>query len=281
MSCLLAKIKKKTVEPYRKITSEQGAFEEIDLTTMNTVLYIAGYKLEEDEWFKIENFDDQPYCMDILKQSFDPKEYNEIEKEQFEQIDYLISVQTNGFYFQNITPSSFLRLKTILCGDIPFGELSTIVDTRKQIVIKKTPDAIYDPKTKSLIFKNLSLITGIFSSIGDLYKKATQEEVDNFLKESFIKKHPSYDLKKVSAVNRRLITKAIEAITKLTVQERHDMFDYVNDYCAQQITFDPKDKIFEINNDNDLKFLLYGIEQRFYTKPFGKEKMLANSTKPL
>ena len=77
MSCLLAKIKKKTVEPYRKITSEQGAFEDIDLTTMNTVLYIAGYKLEEDEWFKIENFDEQPYCMDILKQSFDPKEYNE------------------------------------------------------------------------------------------------------------------------------------------------------------------------------------------------------------
>lgn len=80
------------------------------------------------------------------------------------------------------------KIKDNFCGDIPFGELSTIVDTRKQIVIKQTPDAIYDPKTKSLIFKNLSMITGIFSSIGDLYKEATQEEVDNFLKESFIKK---------------------------------------------------------------------------------------------
>lgn len=50
------------------------------------------------------------------------------------------------------------------------------------------------------------------------------------------------------------------------------MFDYVNDYCSQQITFDHKGKNFEINNDNDLKFLLYGIEQRFYTRPFGKEK---------
>jgi hypothetical protein len=281
MSCLLAKIKKKTVEPYRKITAEQGAFEDIDLTNLNTVLYTPDYKLDDDEWFKLENFDQQPYCMDILKNSFDAKEYNEIEKDQFEEISYLISVQNNSFYFQNITPSSFLRLKTIFCGDLPFGELSKIVENRKQIVIKQIPDAIYDPKSKSLIFKNLSMITGIFSTIGELYKEATQIEVDDFLQESFIKKHASYELKKVSVLNRRLITAAIEAISKLTVKEKEEMFDYVNDYCSQQIVFNPKGKSFEINNDNDLKYLLYGIHQRFYTTPFGKEKMLANSTKPL
>ena len=30
-----------------------------------------------------------------------------------------------------------------------------------------------------------------------------------------------------------------------------------------------------------LVYLLYGIEQRFYTTPFGKEKRLANSVQPI
>jgi len=34
---------------------------------------------------------------------------------------------------------------------------------------------------------------------------------------------------------------------------------------------------FEVGSENELKMLLYGIEQRFYTTPVGGEKRLANS----
>lgn len=281
MSCLLAKIKRKRAEPYRKITSGQSVFEEVDFSNISNVLYTPDYKLDDDEWFKIEGFDQTLYCLDLLKISFDSKEYNDIEKKEFDEISYLVSVQNDCFYFQNITPSSFLRLKTIFYGEIPLGEVSKIVDDNKQIVIKKIPDAIYDPNSKSLLFRDLSMITGIFNSIGELYKEATQTEVNIFLKQSFIKQSTAYESEKVSALNRRLINVAMAAVSKLTVKEREKMFLYVNDYCSSQIVFDAKNKHFEINNDSDLKHLLYGIHQRFYTTPFGKEKMLANSVKPI
>jgi len=281
MSCLLAKIKRKRSVPYRKITSGQNVFEEVDFSNITNVLYTPGYKLDDDEWFKIESFDQSPYCLDILKNSFDSKEYNDIEKKEFDEIAYLVSVQNNCFYLQNITSSSFLRLKTIAYGDLPLGEVSKIVDDNKQIVIKKIPDAIYQPSSKSLLFRDLSMITGIFNSIGDLYKEATKTEVDSFLKQSFIKLDNDYKSEKVSVLNRKLINVAMTAVSKLSVKEREKMFDYVNDYCSSQIVYDAKKRHFEVNNDSDLKHLLYGIHQRFYTTPFGKEKMLANSVKPM
>ena len=34
---------------------------------------------------------------------------------------------------------------------------------------------------------------------------------------------------------------------------------------------------FKIETDSDLKFVLWGIEQRFYTTPIGGDKRVANS----
>ena len=74
MSCLLAKIKRKRAEPYKKITSGQNVFEEVDLMNTNSVLYTPEYKIDDDEWFKIEKFDETKFCLDLLKNSFDSKE---------------------------------------------------------------------------------------------------------------------------------------------------------------------------------------------------------------
>ena len=38
-----------------------------------------------------------------------------------------------------------------------------------------------------------------------------------------------------------------------------------------------KDGIYEITNNKDLEYLLYGIEQRFYTTKVGDERRIANS----
>ena len=281
MDCLLAKIKRKRAQPYRKVTSDQEVFEEVDITTLDCLPYVPEHKLDDDSWFKIEDFDQTDFCLELLKNCFDPKDYDEIKKSEFADISYLVSVQNGDFYFQNVTPSSFIRLKTLVYGEVPFGEVARVVENDKQIIIKKIPDAIYLSGSKTLLFRDLSSITAIFKDIGMLYKEATQEEVDDFLKESFIKKGKDYDSKKVSALNRKLITVAIEALSQLTPKAQDDMFVYVNDYCANEIVFDVSNKKFEINCDKDLKTLLYGIHQRFYTTPFSKERRLANSIKAL
>ena len=48
MSCLLAKIKRKRAEPYKKITSGQNVFEEVDLMNTNSVLYTPEYKIDDE-----------------------------------------------------------------------------------------------------------------------------------------------------------------------------------------------------------------------------------------
>lgn len=276
MDCLLAKIKRQRSEPYRKITSDNSVFEEIDITTIDCVLYDPDHKLDEGSWFKIEDFNLTVFSLDILSKCFDSKDYNNIKKGEFANISYLISVQNGDFYFQNVTTSSYIKLKTII-----FGEAAKITESDKQIIIKKTPDAVYCLASKILLFRDLSAITSIFPNIGILYKEATQAEVESFLKEPFIKKGNDYDSKNISVLNRKLITAAIEALSQLTPEDKEDMFVYVNDYCADEIVFDLNSKEFEINCDNDLKTLLYGIQERFYTTRFGQEKRLANSIKVL
>src|SRR5690606_19401908 len=126
MSCLLAKIKRKRAEPYRKITSDKAVFNAIDFSTISAIPYSPDY-----------NLDKESYCFDLLKNKFDSKDHNEITKSEFEEISYLVSVQNDSFYLQNITPSSFLRLKTIFYGELDLGEVSKVVENSKQIVLKK------------------------------------------------------------------------------------------------------------------------------------------------
>lgn len=281
MSCLLAKIKRKRAQPYRKITSDNPVFDTVDFSVLSSVEYSADYKLDEDEWFKLENFNTASYCLDLLKTNFDSKDHNDITKSEFEEISYLVSVQNNSFYFQNVTASSFLRLKTIFYGEIALGDVSKIVENNKQIVLKKIPDAVYEVSSNTLFFRDLSAITSIFDGIGLLYKDATQTEVDTFLQQSFINKSSDYKSENVSALNRRLIKSAVDIIATLSPQQQSQMFQYVDSYCANDITFDPQTKKFEINSDADLKTLLYGLQERFYTTILGQEKRLANSIKKL
>lgn len=281
MSCLLAKIKRKRAQPYRKITSDNPVFDTLDFSVLSAVEYSPDYKLDEDEWFKLENFNIASYCLDLLKTTFDSKDHNDITKSEFEEISYLVSVQNNSFYFQNVTASSFLRLKTIFYGEIALGDVSKIVENNKQIVLKKIPDAVYEVSSNTLFFRDLSAITSIFDGIGLLYKDATQTEVDTFLQQSFINKSSDYKSENVSALNRRLIKSAVDIIATLSPQQQSQMFQYVDSYCANDITFDPQTKKFEINSDADLKTLLYGLQERFYTTILGQEKRLANSIKKL
>jgi len=63
----------------------------------------------------------------------------------------------------------------------------------------------------------------------------------------------------------------------MTDQDKAEVHSYIEKYCEKKLNFNKQDSKFEISTDDELKLLLYGIEQRFYTTPFGHEKRLANS----
>lgn len=269
---MFAKVKGLRKKPYFKLVSDHTLFETVDIDIAHCVEYNPDHNLDEDAWFKVENFNQQAFCIDLLQVDFDSKDYDDLVKAQFTKIGYLFSLQGDDFYFQKITPSLFLNRKMI-----GFGEAAEIEESESRLVINALPDAVYYKDSNILIFKNLATISSIFRGIDTLYKEATNEEVQEFLNEDFIDLTGDLDLSKVSKPNRKRIALAMKALHNMTDGDKGQMLIYVNSYCDEKLTFDAANMKFKIETDNELKLLLYGIEQRFYTTPLGNEKRLANS----
>lgn len=276
MDHVLAKVKGPRKKPFFKLVSNHTLFEPIAIDIAGCVEYNPDHNLDEDAWFKIGQFSQQSFCIDLLQGDFDSKDYDDLTKVQFPKIAYLFSVQGEDFYFQKITPSLFIRRKTVI-----FGEVAKVEKCDNRLVINSNPDAIYLRTLDCLVFRNLATISSIFPGIDELYKEATKEEVEQFLDESFIELSNDYDVVRVSKPNRKRIALAMATLATMSSDDKFNMLSYIDSYCEQKLNFDKENNKFEISTDNDLKLLLYGIEQRFYTTPFGHERRLANSVQAL
>lgn len=276
MDHVLARVKRLIKKPFFKLVSDYTLYENTNVSPAACVPYSPDHNLDEDSWFKIEQFSQQPFCIDLLKSNFDSKDYDDLKKEQFPNIAYILAVQSNDFYFQKVTPSLFIKKKII-----GFGEAAAIEEGSNRLVINDQPDAIYFKQSDTLAFRNLATISGIFKGIDALYREATEQETETFLQSEFIELKNNYDASKVSKPNRKRIALAMDSLAKMSDQDRVDILTYIDDYCDQKLKFDQATNKFEISTDDELKLLLYGIEQRFYTTLFGQEKRLANSVQAL
>lgn len=272
MDNIFAKVKGPRKKPFFKLVSDYTLFDALDLSTLSLIPYNPDHNLDEDSWFVIEGFSHQPFCLSYITADFDSKDYDDLTKRYFTKISYIFSNQDDDFYFQKITPSLFIKRKTIA-----FGESAEIEENEGRLIINYTPDAVYLKDRDILIFRNLATISSIFKGIDILYKEATEEQVNTFLGESFIGLSPDYDMEKVSKPNRRRIALAMDTLTEMSAADRNEMLLYINDYCAEKLKYDAVGNKFEVSSEEELKYLLYGIEQRFYTTRFGNEKRLANS----
>lgn len=263
MNPVFVKLKSKE---FRKIVSLEN--EEIyparQSLLQNAVDYTPEYKLEEDEWFKITNFSKNDYGIkNLLKQNFDSVDFNSLTKQEFDEIEQSI-------FFQNIPKSQLLKKKMI--GN--FGESFKYIAESKQIFIKEIPDAVYDTQTDALYFRKLESITGIFKGIDQLYREATTEETEKFLKNDFISLDNEYDVSKVKIPNRKRIALATDILNNLSAADKKNIFNYISEYCSN---LKKDESSFLISSEDDLKLILFGIQQRFYTTPVGNEKRIANS----
>jgi hypothetical protein len=69
----------------------------------------------------------------------------------------------------------------------------------------------------------------------------------------------------------------METLKEFTPRQKSTIYSYIKEYCSEKLSFDEDDSKFKIKNEDELKHLLWGIEQRYYTTPVGKEKRVANS----
>lgn len=97
-----------------------------------------------------------------------------------------------------------------------------------------------------------------------------------FLNNSFILLSNGFSKDKVNTSNRKRITLAMETLSNLRDDDKHRIYDYIKIYCPE-LDFSDENEQFTIGNEEELKKLLFGIEQRYYTTNVGDEKRLANS----
>ena len=106
-----------------------------------------------------------------------------------------------------------------------------------------------------------------------LYRAATDAETKDFLENEFLQVDAGFQTLNVTIPNRKRIALVNETLSKFSNDEKQAIYNYTNQYG--QVSYE--NGKFKIESDDDLKFVLWGIEQRFYTTPIGGEKRVANS----
>lgn len=114
-----------------------------------------------------------------------------------------------------------------------------------------------------------------------LHADSQKAEVQAFLASDFIKLSGDFDHESVSKPNRKRLALVSNTLASMSEEQRENLVGYIKDYCQDTVKLTDDGKSFELSMDKQLKLILYGIEERFYTTQHSQEKRLANSIEPL
>ena len=260
---------------YRKLLStEENLYCLPDELIESSCPYTPGATLETGEWFKISDFSEKDFSIEITQKDYETVDYDSLQKAEYSQVDYLFAKIDDNLFFQNISKSKLVKKKGIL----GFGEGYRYERETAVLFINEYPDAIYIPAEDALYFQRLEPIASIFGGISELYREATEHEVEEFLQNDFIDLTDEFESSKVKVANRKRIAMAMDTLSKMHDDDKKQIFAYLCDYCPDIVT--PEQK-FKVGSEENLKMVLFGIEQRFYTTLVGGEKRIANFVVPL
>ena len=275
MNYFIAK-KKRTNNTYFKVLTTEIAIYSIPDDLNNPITFSNSHNLDEDAWFGIPNFKSSEFAIELLNQEFNSTDYNTIGFNDYWFVKYFCAYQDNNYYcFQNFNNSSVINRKYFNLTGEP------VIKTNEPIlIIKQVPDAIYVKSEDVLYFKKLLDIKNIFPETEKLYIEATETETSNFLSNDFIRLSNDYNASKVKKANRKRVSMAIETLSKMNAAQKKQIKEYTSEYFPN-LNFDAELGSFEIGDEEALKNLIFGIEQRFYTTIVGAEKRVANSIQTL
>ncbi len=262
---IFGKVKRKQ-NMFRVIETENEVYN-VDTLVLNGVEYSPSTLIANEELYQLTNFSTTEFILDFLINEIDTVNYDQITRADLKKLSFICTVQNDLYFFQIINSSFFISKKWF-----SIDELS--LETDKPIItINPFADAIYDKQNDILYFKKLTAAQKIFKGMDQLYKEATEAETQIFLDSDFLNVNANFIARNVTVPNRKRIALVSETLNNLSNEEKQTIYDYTNQYA--QVTY--QNGKFQIDSDDDLKFVLWGIEQRFYTTPIGAEKRIANS----
>lgn len=273
--CVKLRIPGKSIKYRKMAATDEKVFPDIATCVISTSPYAPGAVLTEGDWFKIENASQQGFTIDLLNRTYETLDFDSLVHEDFSKIDFLFLIREKDIFFQNVSRTRLLKRKSRI---INIGDRYEYKSGQEEIVVNDLPDAIFCGSSDILYFRRLESITTIFRGIDQLYREATAEETDQFLQSDFISLKDGYSTDNVKTANRKRIALALKTLSELRPADRRNIFTYIGDYCPKLRV---SESAFAIGSEDELKMLLFGIEQRFYTTPVGGEKRIANSVVPL
>ena len=257
-----------------KVLSKQDDIYDLRLLNFDhNCEFAEGADLDDEEWFKLENFDSKAYFLPILGENIAAAQFNQLLEAKYADITYLMAVQNNGntFCFQRLTSQSVLKKKILKISQAP-----VLQKLEKTILMEDLPHAVYKKDDKCLYFKKLSTITNMFPGIDELYREATEQETTAFMSEPFMEAAGQIAPDKISSANRKRLHAAAAKLAGLTQKQRNTILNYINRY-NKAIPYDAATNKFSITNNTELQFFLWGIEERYFSTITKREKRVARS----
>lgn len=262
---ILGKVKRKQ-NLFRIIETEKEVYN-ISNLVLSGIDYNPATLIENEELYQVRDFSETEYCLNFLKDDLNTVDLNQITKNDLKKLSFICTIQDNLYFFQIINSSFFISKKWFSIDELD-------LETEKPIItINPFADAIYNKDNDTLYFKKLTAAQKIFKGMDQLYKVATESEIRTFLQSDFLDVCEDFPANLVTIPNRKRIALVNETLNNLSNDEKVAIYNYTSEYG--QVVYD--DGKFKIENDEDLKFVLWGIEQRFYTTQIGGEKRVANS----
>lgn len=227
---------------------------------------------DDGTWRYIEKYTEKEFAIKDLPQ--ESTSLNYINKQNFDAIDFIVSLLDNNYYcFQKVKKQQIIKKKFI-----SFDSNNAVLKEEPNLFIQDIPDAVYEKNTDRLYFRNIRALGTLFKGIEELFREATEEETKTFLNIPLIKLANGYNAGMVKTANRRRITIVDNDTLDKIMGNRREFIEYVSDYSSELKC--ENDQIL-ISSDSELKFLLYGINERYYTTPFTKEKFAAKMMEPM
>lgn len=97
MNHVIAKIRGRE-NIFEKLYSGDNIYE-LPTELQGAVEYNPETILEEDDWYKIDQFSSTAYAIEVLKNDFNTVEFDEANRVRTERVEYIMSVQDNVYFF--------------------------------------------------------------------------------------------------------------------------------------------------------------------------------------
>ena len=267
MTYLLAYTGSRSGGLQKVLTSDDSIFDIPNLD--NTYAYSPATNLDDDEWFVIEDFSNSDYPNDFVSRAtpLNTTSLNQLPVDKYSKIKYLCSEQGDYKLFQKFVPSQLISKRWF---DIEEPQLRT---DKKIICFSGVPDVVYHMVEDKLYFRDIAKAKAIFKGMEVLYREATDTEVGEFLAKEFIELSENYTVNSVKVPNRKRIALIMDQIRGYSEEDKEGLFTDIHTYCPTLIHEDN----LRITSEDDLKLVLFGIDERFYTTTRSGKKRIANS----